>query len=332
MIVYRGEIFFDKRDVKVLKKEPEYVKKRYRAVVRTLAPEPFKIIRREAAKIIKISLRQFYRIINGFKKEGIPGLRFKSRRPKRSPNQTPREIVKKVKKVREKSGFGPKPVSDLVNESFKREGKSISVYPSLVYNILVREGEIERERRRQKEWQRFEWGHPDRLIQTDLTDFRGIPILTMEDDHARKGWAIALTNKKDKTVTKGMKKLVQKKYDNLLTDNGSQFSRNNSEIRKYCDEFVREKHIWTSIHHPETLGKLSAYQKGLKRFLNHQIRGQPTRKEVNYWIEVYNGWYNNGKYHSAIKTYPEIRYSGKRDESWYEKLVKALKLEDVLTV
>ena len=43
-------------------------------------------------------------------------------------------------------------------------------------------------------------------------------------------------------------------------------------------------------------------------------------------------YHNEEKYHRGIKTYPAMRYSGKRDETWYESMVKADKLEDVLVV
>jgi transposase InsO family protein len=331
MIVRQGEIYFDESHIKALKEEPDYVRERYGAVAKTLAPKPFGITREKAAKLIERSLRQLYRILKRFKKDGIPGLRHRSKRPKTIPIKTPREIEEKVLAVRKETGFGPRSVSDIVNESLQREDRPEYVYPSLTYNILVREGEIERERRIQKKWKRFEWGHPNRLIQADLTDFNGVAILTMEDDHSRRGWAISLQNKEDKTVVEGMKELVKVRYDNLLTDNGSQFSRANAEIRRYCEEYINEKHIWTSIHHPQTLGKLSAYQKGLKRFLRHRLGSSRNKTEINKWIRTYNTWYNNGKYHSSIGTYPEERYSGQRDEKWYVRLVKALKLEDFLT-
>lgn len=331
MIVNRGEIYFDESHIEALKEEPDYVKDRYGAVAKTLAPEPFGITREKAAELIKRSLRQLYRILKRFNEDGIPGLRHRSKRPKTIPIKTSREIEKKVLAVRKATGFGPRSVSDLVNEILKRENRPEYVYPSLTYNILVREGEIERERRIQKKWKRFEWGHPNRLIQADLTDFNGVAILTMEDDHSRRGWATSLRDKKDKTVVKGMKELVRVRYDNLLTDNGCQFSRRNAEIRRYCEEYINEKHIWTSIHHPQTLGKLSAYQKGLKRFLRHRLGSSRNRTEINKWIRIYNTWYNSGKYHSSIGTYPEERYSGQCDGKWYERLVKALKLEDILT-
>lgn len=332
MIIEQGEVYLHESDRDALRTEPEYVKKRYGVVARTLAPAPIAISRKNAAKMLGKSLRQLYRIVKRFREQGIRGLRFQSKRPKTIPRQTARYLEDKVLAVRTASGFGPKPVADIVNESLRRENKDVRVYPSLTYNILVRNGEIERERRIQKDWRRFEWGHPNRLIQADLTEFNGVPILTMEDDHSRKGWAVSLPDKTDKTVVKGMKELVRVKYDNLLTDNGSQFSRKNAEIRKYCDDFINEKHIWTSIHHPETMGKLSAYQKGLKRFLRHMLGTSRNRSRIDKWISVYNVWYNNGRYHSGIKARPEERYSGQCDEKWYECIVKALKLEEVLTV
>lgn len=332
MMIYQGNVYLEKEHISALRDEPEYVWKRYQAVARTLVSKPFRIIREKAAEMLGLCKRQMQRVVKRYREEGIPGLRFKSRRPKTSPNRTPREIEDQVKEVREATGFGPEGVAAMINESFRRERKDEKMWPSTTYNILVREGEIERERRLQRKWKTFEWGHPDRLIQADLTLFNGVPLLTMEDDHSRHGWAIALRNQKDKTVTKGMKTLIRHKYDNLLTDNGSQFNRKNSEIRKYCEEVLNGKHIWSSIHHPQTLGKLSAFQKALKRFLRHQLGGSTKFKEINHWIDVFVVWYNNGKFHSSIKTYPAVRYSGKRDEDWYEKLVREFKLENVLTV
>lgn len=129
-----------------------------------------------------------------------------------------------------------------------------------------------------------------------------------------------------------MKQLLKIRYDNLLTDNGSQFNRKNHVIRKYCEDHINEKHIWTSIHHPQTMGKLSSFQKGLKRFLHHNLKGSCNKDDIDYYIEVYVHWYNNGKYHSGINTYPEERYSGQRDVDWYNHLVKSLKLEEILVM
>lgn len=331
MIVVRGEIYLEKEHVMLLKNEPEYVKKRYAAVARTLAPKPFGIIREKAAEIIGRSLRQLQRIVKRFLEEGIQGIRFRSKRPKNISNRTSPEIEEAVVVVRNATGFGPEPISELVNEALSRSGITKQVYPSLAYNILARNGEVERERRLQKKWKHFEWGRPNQLMQTDITKFNGMPILTMEDDHSRKGWSMLLCDAEDKTVIDGMKTLVGNKYENLLTDNGSQFSRKNAVIRQYCEEHITGKHIWASVRHPQTLGKLSAYQKGLKRFLRHVLGRSRDKNKIGKYAELYNLYYNNGRYHSSINTVPETRYSGKVDNSWFEKFVKGLKLENVLS-
>jgi len=318
--------------VELLKGEQEDVRRRYFAVVKTIIPDPLRLTRKHAADLLQLCKRQMQRWVKRYLLEGISGLRFRSRRPKRSPNRIPPEKEDLIVQVRRKSGFGPNDISVLINESMKRKQDSFYLWPSTTYNVLVRTGEIERERRIRKEFKSFEWGHPNRLIQTDLTKFNGVPILTMEDDHSRKGWASALRNQKDKTVIRGMKKLIPQKYDNLLTDNGGQFGRKNSEMRKYCDEFLNEKHIWTSVHHPETMGKLSAFQKSMKRFLRHHLHNSKNIKEINQWISIFVSWYNNGKHHSSINCFPEERYSGKRAEDWYESIIKDLKLDEILAM
>ena len=74
------------------------------------------------------------------------------------------------------------------------------------------------------------------------------------------------------------------------------------------------------------------FQRILKRFLHHKLGDSRDIHEIDCYIEIYIHWYNNGKYHSAIATYPEERYSGQRDIEWYNHLVKSLKLEDILVI
>ena len=331
MYIHEGRFYLEKEHCQLLKDEPVYVKERYYAVAVTLSPV-YSLKRQKAARTIGMSKRQFQRLVKRFQEEGIPGLRHRSRKPHQSPNKTPNWLEEIIVKVREETGFGSIPVSSIVNISLERQGKTERICPRTVTRILARRGIIESERRARKAWKRFEWGHPNRLIQADLTLFNGIPLLTMEDDHSRKGWALRLANQRDKTVVRGMKKLIKIRYDNLLTDNGAQFSRKNKVIKEYCEGHINEKHIWTSLHHPQTMGKLSAFQKGLKRFLHHKMGNSRDIHKVDSYIEIYVHWYNNGKFHSAIDNFPEVRYSGQRDEEWYDCLVQSLNLEEVLAI
>ena len=119
-------------------------------------------------------------------------------------------------------------------------------------------------------------------------------------------------------------------YENLLTDNGKQFCRMNSTMRRYCESRITGKHIWSSVHHPQTLGKLSAFQKGLKRFLIHKLGRSANTDAIDECIRVYVDWHNNGLKVRTTRCYPEERYSGGRDPRWYQRLVKALKLDWIL--
>jgi hypothetical protein len=325
-------VYLSEEDSQLLRNEPNYVRKRYRAVARTLAPDLVRITREDAAKLIGRSKRQLQRIVKRFREEGIPGLRFRSKRPHAMPmNKTPPDIERRVIEVRKATGFGSEQLATIVNESLTLEARN-PITDTTCYNILARNDLVEAERRAIRRYRSFEWGRPDELVQCDLTEFNDLPILTMEDDHSREGWAGRIENSTDDMVVDGMARLHPDQYENLLTDNGKQFCRMNSTMRKYCERQITGKHIWSSVHHPQTLGKLSAFQKGLKRFLIHRLGRSTNKDAIDESIRIYVNWYNNGKKVRTTKCYPEERYSGKRDLRWYERLVNALNLEWTLPI
>jgi hypothetical protein len=331
-IIARGEVYLSDEDIQLLRNEPAYVRKRYRAVSRTLAPDLVRITREDAARLIGRSKRQLQRIVRRFREEGIQGLRFRSRRPHTTPrNKTPGGVERRVIEVRKAAGFGSEQLATIVNESLALESRD-PITDTTCYNILVRHGLVKAETRAMKRYRSFEWGHPDELVQCDLTEFNGHPILTMEDDHSREGWAGRIDIATDDMVVDGMTRLHPHAYENLLTDNGSQFCRMNSTMRRYCESQIAGKHIWSSVHHPQTLGKLSAFQKGLKRFLIHRLGRSTDKDAIDECIRVYVDWHNNGLRVRTTRCHPEERYSGTRDLHWYERLVKALKLEWVLPI
>lgn len=106
-------------------------------------------------------------------------------------------------------------------------GEQQLISKTTAYNILVRHSLVEAEKKIIKEYKSFERDKPDELVQTDLTRFNGVPLLTMEDDHSIKLWVKRMENETDDSVVDGMKRLHIQKYEYLLTDNGSQFGRKN---------------------------------------------------------------------------------------------------------
>jgi transposase InsO family protein len=330
MIIHQGKKYLEFWHIEALRDEPGVVRLKYEMMAMLCLPEPFRFGVGQVAMMFNVATRTLYRWLHRFKREGFPGLRSRSRRPHHSPNQTPTELARRIVQVREATGFGPVAIAQLLNESNRREGLERHVWPSTVYNVLVREGLIEKERQLRRVWRRFEWKEPNQLIQVDLTEFNGVQVLTCEDDHSRKAWATALPDAQAGTVASAMSVLLPGRFENLLTDNGNQFSRACGEMREFCFGHLSGKHIWCSPHHPQTLGKLSAYQKGLKAFLIHRVPGSQDVEEIDRQILIYNEHYNNFRPHSSIGAVPEARYSGKVLEHAYDRLVKSLKLEEFL--
>jgi hypothetical protein len=119
--IAQGKVYLDESHVSLLRAEPEYVKKRYQAA-RTLYP--FGVTRQRAAEMMGRSKRQLQRVIRRFRKEGILGLRFRSKRPHTMPrNKTPLDIERRVMEVREATGFGADQLAAIVNESLALEGR-----------------------------------------------------------------------------------------------------------------------------------------------------------------------------------------------------------------
>ncbi|MDG6979089.1 MAG: DDE-type integrase/transposase/recombinase [Nitrososphaerota archaeon] len=236
--------------------------------------------------------------------------------------------------VRKATGFGSEQLAAIVNEGLALESRDhLTITDTTCYNILARNGLVEAERRAREAYRSFEWGHPDELVQSDLTTFNGHPLLTMLDDHSREAWAGRVESPAtDDVVVEGMTRLHPKVFENLLTDNDSQFSRMNPTMRRYCERYVTGKHIWSTVHHPQTLGKLSAFQKGLKAFLIHRLGRTRDKEAIDESIRIYVDWHNNGLKVRTTGCYPEERYSGRRDPCWYVRLVKALNLGWILPV
>jgi len=323
--ISRGALYLDRTHEKILQNEPQYVRERYNVIVLLSLAKPVGITRGRAARMLHRSKRQVYRILARFMTEGISGLRHRPKRPKHMPRKSPRWLERKVERYRHLTGFSPHHLSVIVNEDLRRRGYKRSLYPSLAYKILLRLGLARRPERPKPSSRSFDWKRPNHLIQADITDFYRVPILTMEDDHSRKAWATVLRSRRAKEVAAGMDAIGPAKYDNLLTDNGWQFLDKCPELREYRAWHVTGKHIHATAWHPQTLGKLSAYQKGLKRFLDWTLGETGDRVALEGRVRTYNLWYNNGRPHSAIGGYPEEVYSGTRDRGWFGKFVGGLR-------
>ena len=266
-----SRLYAKSEDVELLKTGPEYVQKRYYTIIKTTTDASFRWTRQQSADSLHISKRHMHRLVRAFRMFGISGLRFKSKVPKTMPNRSPEHIEKAVVEMRKLTGFGTSSVSALVNEQLRMDGRDQVVGPSLALKICMRNGLMEPPKPIKTDWKKFDWKRPNNLLQSDLTTFNTGPILAMKDDHARFVWSDIIVNETAETVAAGMHELVPFKFNNLLTDNGPQFSKKNPFLLEYLKKHVLKDHIHASAYHPETLGKISRYQNGLKNFLKYKL-------------------------------------------------------------
>jgi hypothetical protein len=147
----------------------------------------------------------------------------------------------------------------------------------------------------------------------------------MEDDHSRHAWSQVIADESAETVAVSTRDLIPHKFNNLLTDNGAQFSKKNISFCGYLKDRVLKNHIRASIRHPQTLGKISAYQNGMKRFPRYKLGDSCNRMLVNILLKAYNLFYNNGRRHRIAKGIPSRIYSRKREENWFNKMMRILK-------
>jgi len=320
-----SKIYAKSGDMEILRTQPDYVQSRYYTIIKTLLEAPFRWTRQQAADNLHITKRHLYRIIRNYRSSGIPGLLHKSRCPKNMPNISPRRIEKTVVTMKKLTGFGMPSISTLVNEQFRIEHYDQKVGSSLAYKICLRNNLLRQTEEKLPDWKKFDWKRPNNLIQSDLTTFNGIPILSMEDDHSRHVWSRVIEDESAKTVAASMRDLIPHKFNNLLTDNGPQFSKKNISFCAYLKDHILKNHIHASIRHPQTLGKISAYQKGLKLFLRYKLGNSCNRTIVKILLKAYNLFYNNGQRHRIARGIPSEIYSGKRDENWFNKMMRILK-------
>ncbi len=323
MYVKQGKFYFCQNDAKRLKTEEPYVRKRYYVIV--LATQSVATLtRKKLASRFRVSKRTLQRWIKRYAERGIDGLTCGSRRPKKSPRKTSDYIEGKVKAIREATGLGSKQITLFVNRSNNNEGINAKIQQRTAHRILVRRGIVD-SKKPKKNYKSFEWGKSGQLMQVDLMTIEGIHLLTCLDDHSRFFWAEVLADETDDEVIRGLNNIP--KAENILTDNGSQFGRNAELIRKYCEK-NDIKHIWATIRHPQTLGKLGAAQKHLKRML--KTIGFSGIRDLRYKIAVYLKFVNNGKINGSTGCCAAERYASV-DESWYNDFIEAFKLQEFLT-
>src|SRR5215831_4753197 len=124
---------------------------------------------------VRISRKTFYKWVARYQSHGEAGLCERPRRPHRSPNATPKEVVSKVLYLRQKYHFGPARIA-----AYLERYHAIHVAHSTVHRILQRHRlsrlpSNQKYQRQTHRWKRYEKQQPGHRLQVDVKFLERIP-------------------------------------------------------------------------------------------------------------------------------------------------------------
>lgn len=274
--------------------------------------------RRALCRRFGISPTTGYHWIAQYLERGEEGLADRSRRPKRSPNQTPSEIEKLVLGLRdEHPAWGAPKICAVIERDYR-----IRRAQSTVHAILRRNGKIDPAAVGQTgAWQRFERATPNELWQMDFKGHfetgqgRCFP-LTVLDDHSRYSLVLQACANEQFATVQPVLVAAFRRYgipSAMLMDNGNPWG-NASAGHPYTKLTVWMIRLGiTPLHsrplHPQTLGKDERFHRTLKAevlgtrwFDSHDL----VQREFDRWRVVYN---YKRPHESLAMSVPASRYS-----------------------
>jgi transposase InsO family protein len=232
----------------------------------------------------------------------------RSRRPHTSPRQTVPGLQAHVIAIRQRYPFyGGRKIRHLL----LRQGVQSPPAASTITAILDRNGLLSPERRRLRNWQRFEHAAPNALWQMD---FKGhFPLsrggrchpLTVLDDHSR--FCICLTacsNELGSTVRDQLTAVFQRYGlpERMLMDNGSPWGSPQGLYTHFSAWLIR---LGVSVYHgrplhPQTQGKDERFHRTLKLEVISQRPVWQDNLQAQSAFDIWRPHYNFARPHEAL--------------------------------
>jgi transposase InsO family protein len=269
----------------------------------------------QACREFGISRKTFYKWWPCYAKEGLAGLRDRSKRPKSHPNTVPQEIAQLIVKLRQKSDYGPSRLAFYLKRDY---GVHLSVYG--IYRVLVRAGLITpRKHRRRKKPVYYQMNYPGQRVQVDAKympkiSLKGRPEpykeyqYTAIDDCTRLRfiWVYQELSPAN-SVDFARKILVFFPFpiEEIQTDHGTEFTYIFMPWVKKShpfEEFLQEKgirHKLIPIATPKQNGKVErSHRTDDEEFYNQRGYRKPAKraKELSRFLD----YYNKRRPHSAL--------------------------------
>ena len=267
----------------------------------------------QVASKVGVSRQTVHAWLARYEAEGLDGLKDRSHRPARCPQQMPAEVEAAMLELRRSRPYwGPR---RLVFELAKR---NVSPLPSesAVYRGLLRAGVIDpatRDRRSRK-WKRWERGAPMELWQMDvvggfpLADGTSAKALTGIDDHSRFCVsATVMARERTRAVCDGLRSAIATfgAPQQILTDNGKVFTGrfNHPPVEVLFDAICREngiEHLLTQPRSPTTTGKIERLHRSMRAEFLATARPFASLKAAQAALDEWVADYNTRRPHQAL--------------------------------
>lgn len=272
-----------------------------------------------------ISRQTYYKWKRRFDREGLDGLRDRSRQPNTISNATPVEvedaIVRARKELADAGEFnGPFSIAD------RLAAQGVSPLPSraTIARILSRRGQVRPQPRKRprSSYRRFEAGRPNEMWQSDWTEWRlidrdgvarPVAIAGTVDDHSRLLVGIgAGCGDGNGELVWGVMSAAISAYGvpmSSLTDNGLCYStmhRADHRPARFEANLAALgcQSIASTPYHPQTCGKIERFWQTLKKWLRAREASHGayrTLNALNRDLAVFAEYYNTRRPHRALR-------------------------------
>jgi len=268
-------------------------------VAASLATQPF----RQLCEEFGVSRPTGYEWESRYRKDGLAGIVERSRRPLRSPRQTPPELAQKVIELRQRyPDWGARKLKIML------ERDKIYLGYSTIHRILLRHDLVGEEDRRDVATQRFERERPNELWQMD---FKGpkqwnqtVGPLSVLDDHSR---YLIVLQANGSTHGELVRERLESAFqqcgvpEGMLMDHGIPWwSARSPQGLTQLSLWLMKQGIrlhWSGIRHPQTQGKVERFHGELQRALERRGMRSP---DAQSWLDAFRWEHNYVRPHEAL--------------------------------
>lgn len=236
-----------------------------------------------------------------FRAEGIDGLLERSRRPLRSPNQTPVELEDEIVRLRKELPLDNG--ADVIGWHLRRQGWAGVPSDRTIHRILVRRGLVapQPQKRPKTAYRRFQFDRPNECWQIDATDWvlarrRPVTIMDVIDDHSRA--LVAIRAGTGPTTELALDTILAGGAHwglpaMVLSDNGTCFAGvgGNGVTFEALLAAAGIRWIHSRPYHPQTCGKIERFHSTLKRWLGARPLARTIAQlqdQLDHFVRHYN--------------------------------------------